>query len=114
MEIEAVRQLRDEYVRDAAAGVISRGEWFTLRDALTERERAAQRVLGRRSHARRASGLQVVPNDPSELAKWWEAAELKRKRDVLLMLIERVVVNPVGKSSARFDPSRVEPPVWRF
>lgn len=113
IELGAVRQLRDEYARDAAAGTISRGEWFTLRDALTERERAAQRVLGR-SHARRASGLQVVPNDPGELAKWWEAAELKRKRDVLGMLIERVVVNPVGKSTPRFDPSRVEPPVWRF
>lgn len=112
-EIESVRQTREEYARDAAAGVISRSEWFTLRDGLTQREHAAQQILGR-AHARRASGLQAVPNDPDELAQWWEAAELKRKREVLKLLIDRVVVNPVGKSGSRFDPSRIEPPVWRF
>lgn len=112
-EIESVRALRDEYARDAAAGAISRGEWFTLRDGLTQREHDAQQVLGR-AHVRRASGLQAVPNDPHELATWWEAAELKRKREVLKVLIDRVVVNPVGKAAREFDPSRVEPPVWRF
>ncbi|MEJ7796494.1 MAG: recombinase family protein [Nocardioides sp.] len=112
-DIDAARRLRDEYARDAAAGMISRGEWFTLRDGLAEREQAAQRVLGR-AHARRSSSLQSVPNDPDELAAWWEASELKRKREVLKVLIERVVVNPVGKSIRRFDPSRIEAPVWRF
>lgn len=112
-EIEVVRELRDEYARDAAAGAITRTEWFTLRDGLTQREHAAQQVLGR-SHARRASGLQAVPDDPDALVAWWEAADLKRKREVLKVLIDRVVVNPVGKSASRFDPARIEPPVWRF
>lgn len=112
-EIELVRELRDQYARDAAAGSISRTEWFTLRDGLTQREHAAQLILGR-AHVRRTSGLQAVPNDPDELAAWWEVADLKRRREVLKVLIDRVVVNPVGKSASRFDPSRIEPPVWRF
>lgn len=112
-ELAGIRAERDEYAQDAAAGRITRAEWMIVRDGLTERQRRAERALGSRLDQARTV-LADVPMVQGELYQWWNDAPLKRQRDVLRAVIEKVVVQPSAHGGNRFDHARLEEPVWRF
>jgi len=112
-ELERIRGEREEYAKDAAAGRITRAEWMILREGLTDRQRNVERELG--SHLdKRGTALAEVPVTRAELHEWWNGAPLKRQRDVIKALVERVVVRPSTHGGNRFDRQRLEEPVWRF
>ena len=112
-ELAEVRRQMEEYAEDAARGRITRAEWLTVRRGLAQREREAHVALGARS-ALRTTSLDGVPSAPGSLAKWWENADFKRRREVIRTLVERVEIAPATRMGNRFDPARVAEPIWRF
>jgi DNA invertase Pin-like site-specific DNA recombinase len=53
----------------------------------------------------------------SELRAWWPTAPVERKRQVMRLVFDRVLVLPTGKggklfNGKRFDPSRIVPIFW--
>jgi DNA invertase Pin-like site-specific DNA recombinase len=110
-ELEAARRVRDELIGDRAAGRITTREWEAARTIVESRVKKAEAMLG---NVTASVALTGVPTKRKELDKWWGSASLDRKRAVIKALIDKVVVQPRGKGGNTFDPSRVEPPVWRF
>jgi hypothetical protein len=109
-ELLQIRELRDLYAKDAAAGSISRAEWFVLREGLAERETSVRSRTtwgpGAEQH------LQLVPTETQDIRKWWDAADLRAKRQVIVALVEKVEIRP-ARPGGRFDPSRVCEPIWK-
>jgi hypothetical protein len=112
-EIAEVRAARDEYAKDASAGRITRAEWFILREGLETREAAAKRVLGL-GRTPALAGLHLVPTTSTDIETWWAGADLKSQREVIKLLIDKVVIQPAAHRGGKFDPSRVSTPIWRF
>jgi hypothetical protein len=112
-EMEEIRVQRDEYARDAADGRITRAEWMIVRERLAERQRRAEVILGGIQRPRSAV-LDSVPSGRDQLESWWAEASFAKQREVLRVLIERVVVKPASHHGNSFDPTRLSPPVWRF
>jgi hypothetical protein len=109
-ELLQIRELRDLYAKDAAAGSISRAEWFVLREGLAERETS---VRSRTTWGQGAEQhLQLVPTETQDIRKWWDAADLRAKRQVIVALVEKVEIRP-ARPGGRFDPSRVCEPIWK-
>lgn len=112
VELAEIRSRRDEYARDAAEGRITRAEWMIVRDGLADGQRRAEQVIGSARRTEHAI-LQNVPTTRDQLETWWQAAPLSKQREVLKVLIERVVVSPALRRGP-FDLGRVGSPVWRF
>ncbi len=112
-ELAEVARMRREYAEDAAAGVIRRDEWKTLRDGLTKRQKEAEAVLGTWS-PRTMSGFADVPVERDKVVGWWEMETVERKREVLRSFIESIEVAPNRNlpGSTRFDAGRLGEPVW--
>lgn len=112
-ELATVRQARERYARQAAAGDLTDEEWAIVREGLTARQRAAERVLGAQAPSVQHA-LRGVPVRRPEIEAWWEDASLDRRREVIKALIVRVVIAPGQRGGNRFDPSRVALPEWRI
>jgi hypothetical protein len=108
--MDGARRRLEELAEDYASDRISRAEWLAARRVAMERVEAAQ---GSFALPRRDAVLAEVPANRQELSRWWDDATLEKQRSIAKALIERVVVRPAGKQRNRFDPSRIEPPVWR-
>jgi DNA invertase Pin-like site-specific DNA recombinase len=67
---------------------------------------------GRRLLARMAGATAAVEIKAGQAAAWWGAASLDRRRAVLALLVDQVVVHPALRGLNRFDPTRVKV-VWR-
>jgi hypothetical protein len=111
-EITEIEALREEYAQEAAAGRLRPAEWRAVREGLDARQREAERVLGAWAPNLRAV-LSDVPKRRTEAEAWWADATMRRRREVVQTLIERIEVAPVGRGARRFDPARLGDPVWR-
>ncbi len=109
-EMDEARHRLEELAEDYAAGRISRGEWTAARRVALDRVEAAQNSL---SLPRSDAVLAGAPTNRRHLERWWTEASLDKRRAVVKALVERVIVRPATKQQNRFDPSRIEPPVWR-
>jgi DNA invertase Pin-like site-specific DNA recombinase len=89
----------------AVEGAITAAELRRLRAEIDGRLDDHRRAL-----ARLAVGAVELPR--GDLAEWWGAASLDRRRAVLGLLVEEVRVLPAVRGRTRFDPSRVEI-AWR-
>ena len=111
-EISQIEKLREEYAREAAAGALRPAEWRAVREGLDRRQHDAERVLGAWAPNLR-SVVSDVPTRRSEVEAWWRDAPVRRRREVVQTLIERIDVAPVGRGARRFDPERLSDPVWK-
>lgn len=113
LEFENVRRQRQDYARDAAEGRITREEWMIVRDGLAERLARVERTLvaARRPNV---SVLGSIPTTRSSLEAWWDAASLTKQREVLKLLLQRVIVQPATRRGNQFDLSRLGAPEWRY
>jgi DNA invertase Pin-like site-specific DNA recombinase len=89
-------------------GVVDRAEYMRRRAALEGRIADAETALARRVRRGAVSGL---PAGGSGLSDWWQSADLDRRRALVGLAVERVVVQPAVRGLNRFDPSRIEV-VW--
>lgn len=108
-----ISRLRKHYGLEFAAGRLHQDEWEAMREGWAIRQREAERVLGMWAPNLRAV-LSDVPKDRPGIEEWWEAASVRRKREIIRALVERIEIAPRGKASNRFDDSRIGEPVWRF
>jgi len=97
---------RDHYVDK----VITRGEFFAARDAITER---LDRNRGRLARARDRAVLGAVAGAGEEIRRQWASRPLEWKRAVISAVIDHVVLLPARRGLNVFDPELVQP-VWRF
>lgn len=109
-ELDDARGRLQELAEAYAAGRITQTEWTAARSVAVERLESAQAAF---AVPRTGAVLAGLPRKRRDLERWWADATLERKRAILKILIERVVVQPAGKQRNRFDPSRIEPPMWR-
>lgn len=111
-ELAEVERLREIYAAEAAGGGMTPDEWRVARETLTGRQRAAEKTLGAWAPNLRAA-LSEVPTGRPEIQKWWDEAPMHRRRAVIKLLIERIVIAPAEARSRRFDPRRVGDPTWK-
>lgn len=112
-QLEEITRLRKHYGTEFAEGRLHQDEWDAMRQVWARRQRDAERVLTAWS-PRSTSLLENVPKGRQDIQNWWDEASLPARREVVLLLIERIEIAPVGKGARRFDPSRIGDPVWRF
>lgn len=94
---------RDTYVE----GILDRGDFIALKAELDARLEAihaeAADLAGRRTLADLPDG---------DLREWWAGADLGRRRELLMAVLDRVELLPGRRGYNRFDPDRVQL-VWR-
>ncbi len=57
--------------------------------------------------------LSDVPKKRADIESWWNTAPMRRRRDIVRALVESIEIAPRGKSTNRFDDSRIGEPIWR-
>lgn len=98
--------------RDLREGRVDRAMFMDAMDGIGARREKHLAVIGvPRPSVTRA--LKDVPKKRERLETWWAEAGLDRQRAVVRALIEKVVIRKSTHGGNRFDPARVEPPVWR-
>ncbi|WP_223160761.1 hypothetical protein, partial [Salinispora cortesiana] len=55
--------------------------------------------------------LQVLPATPEALAEWWVDAPLERRREMLALVLDRIIVKPARRAGV-VDADRLEF-VWK-
>ena len=111
--IAEIARLRQHYTTEFAEGRLHQTEYDVMRDVWARRQRDAERVLGTWAPNLRAA-LSDVPKGRPAIERWWEDAPIRRKREITKALVEKIEIAPRGKSTNRFDDSRIEEPLWRF
>jgi len=112
-EIGEVTALRKRYAVQAGEGRLHPDAFDALMETLETRQKAAERTLGSWAPNLKAV-LSDVPKDRRSIEGWWRGASLRRKREVIQALVERIDIERRGKGIRRFDPTRIGEPVWRF
>lgn len=102
--LAAIDERRAEAGREYATRAIS----MTTLKAIEAEARAEQKSL-RERHAQ-AQRLATLPAlTPEELAVWWVDAPLEARRDLLALVLEKVIVRPATRRGfIRLDPDRLE------
>jgi hypothetical protein len=54
----------------------------------------------------------LAPFQDNDVRVVWDKVDFDRKRNVLDVVVERIVINPAAKAGQRFKPDRVDV-VWR-
>lgn len=111
-EFVELGRLRRHYGLEFAADRLHQDEWDALREGWAIRQRAAERVLGQWAPNLHAV-LSDVPKQRPDIEKWWQETSVRRKRELVQVLVERIEIAPRTRSSNRFDPSRIGEPAWR-
>lgn len=110
--IAEISRLRKHYGLEFAAGRLHQEEWDAMREGWAIRQREAERVLGMWAPNLHAV-LSDVPKGRPEIENWWESASVRRKREIVQALVEKIEIAPRGKVNNKFDDSRIGEPVWR-
>lgn len=108
-----IRELRRFYAKEAADEIIDPEEWATAREALAVRQKAAEEVIGTFEPTAQVV-LTGVPRRSGDLRTYWESATLERQREIVKLLIEKIVIAPSTRGGNQFDFSRIGTPTWRL
>jgi DNA invertase Pin-like site-specific DNA recombinase len=92
---------------DFGTGDISRREWLAARKPLEDRAVRARQAV---DTANGTSAL--VPFRTGDVRVVWDKLDVDRKRVVLDVLIDRIIVNPAARPGQRFQPDRVDV-IWK-
>ncbi len=111
-EIEFCRQKLNDYVDDYASGLLDRTQ---LARAKARTESELDEHQDRLSSLQRLQNASRLPNEPLRYA--WNEMELESKREVIQLVVERVIVHPglpgvKTWESFRLNPEQIEI-VWR-
>jgi site-specific DNA recombinase len=99
-EIERLeRELRD-IGELRGQGKISAEEWWAIREPLQERLSAAMASVRVSAPAPTMEDLILVSDD-------WSGIDIERQRNIVSLLVGRVVIGPAVRGRNTFDPSRV-------
>ena len=124
-KVDDSKELAEQLARDDAALVelgddyyqrrlINKAEFLRQRAALEPRIAEAREELARRMQRQEFFGLPVMPGT---LRTWWTtpAATLEKKRAVLALVLDRVMIMPADRPRRTVDPERVviPPDGWR-
>ena len=105
--ITAAKQRIDDMARDYGAGLLSRTEFHTAREAANAAVAGAERVLGRTNTASALTGVPL--GDGPALREAWGVWSIPQKRAILHTLIDTLVIHPtIGGNGPKFRPERVE------
>jgi DNA invertase Pin-like site-specific DNA recombinase len=84
---------------------IGQSEYLAARDALASRIEQARSELARSGDA---GVLEAIPRG-TELRETWETFDLDRRRSIIAAIVDRVVVQPIGRGARTVDhPERVD------
>ncbi|GAA4627036.1 hypothetical protein GCM10023196_037700 [Actinoallomurus vinaceus] len=111
-EISACERQLEQFAEDLGEGLMTRAEWLAARKPVERRLNAAKQLL-RAVDSDRV--LEDVPSERKELQRWLldTNIEVSRRRAVILLVLNGVVVKPAVSGRARFDPDRLVPD-WRM
>lgn len=110
--VAEIGRLRKHYGLEFAAGRLHQDEWDAMRQGWAIRQREAERALGMWA-PNLQTVLSDVPKGRPEIEKWWEASSVRRKREIVQALVEKIEIAPRGRANNKFDDSRIGAPVWR-
>lgn len=96
-EIAARQQ---ELAAEWAGGSLTKAEWGTARDVLAERSEEIERSL--RTASRR---MPALPRDAEGLRSLWDGATEEERRELVRLVVDRVVVHPGARG--RWNPDRI-------
>jgi DNA invertase Pin-like site-specific DNA recombinase len=101
-----LKRLKHEY---GVEDLWSKADFLEQKAELEERIRDLTAKVTSNGRAKTFDGL---PR-PDELRAWWPTAAVERKRQVIGLVVDRIIVLPAGKGGKlfdgkRFDPSRVK------
>ena len=110
------RQIAEQLARDDAAlaelgddyyqrGEIGKGEFLRQRAALEPRIARARAELARRMQQQQK--LAGLPAMPGKLRRAWPDLPLEKRRAVLALVLDRVIILPADRPRRTVDPSRV-------
>jgi site-specific DNA recombinase len=119
--LRATETQLEDLGRDYADGLVIREAFFAAQARLSDRLEATRRQLSRA--ARRRAVLTVPEGGAAAIRAGWDAwgddeseatrlAGLERRRALLGLVLDRVILHPCVRGRRDFDPTRVEL-VWR-
>jgi site-specific DNA recombinase len=119
--LRATETQLEDLGRDYADGLVIREAFFAAQARLSDRLEATRRQLSRA--ARRRAVLTVPEGGAAAIRAEWDAwgddeseatrlAGLERRRALLGLVLDRVILHPCVRGRRDFDPTRVEL-VWR-
>jgi len=100
-----LERLKSEY---SVEGMWSKAEFVKLKGELDEKLAAAYRRLRDSSDAAALDSLPIGV----DLAEWWPAATVEQQRRIIGLVVDHVVIHPVGKGNNRYNPDATEI-VWK-
>ena len=102
----------DERLREAGQEYARREISMVTLKAIEAQARQDQKAL--REQLAQAERLKSLPaTSPEALAEWWVDAPLDRRRDLLALVLDKVIVKPATRPGrANLDPDRLEF-VWK-
>jgi hypothetical protein len=114
-EVERIEKKLADLGSDYANDLIDRFQLRAAHDVLWRRRTDAMGMASDATRLDVARGL--LEDNPTlsvkALREWWNRARIEDQRDVVLLVIERVTVNPsIGKGVRRFNPERIQV-TWR-
>jgi hypothetical protein len=92
---------------DHGAGRITRREWLAAKTPLDKRRAEAIKQIDLTTGT-----VALAPFEGNDVRVVWDKLHTDRKRNVLDVLIERIVINPAARPGQRFSPDRVDV-VWK-
>lgn len=100
-----LERLKHEY---AVEDIWTKAEFLTQKAELeSRRAEVAATIQPARRH------IPGLPSDKAALTKWWETASKDDRRAVIALVVDHVVVHPVGKAAGhKFNPDKVEI-IWK-
>lgn len=105
-KITAASARLDDLARDYGAGILTRSEFHTARQAAQNAITAAEATLSSLTRGNALKGLPIGDQDALERA-WDEEWSIPHKRAILTALIDTLIVNPDPNCGSRFRPQRV-------
>lgn len=99
-----LERLKTEYSVEA---MWSKAEFVKLRAELEEKLAAAYARLDAQTDGNLAADLPA-----GNLADWWETATVEQRRRVILLVVDHVVIHPIGRGDNRYRPEATEI-IWK-
>ncbi|QNK82614.1 recombinase family protein [Nakamurella sp. PAMC28650] len=108
-DIERRAKKLNDLTDDYAIGLLDRAQYARAKGIATDALEAVQALLNKEMQSRTIVNIPLAQT----LRETWETADLEWRRSLLMMMIDRVIVNPqlkrpVYKDFGRFDPGAVE------
>lgn len=103
-KVQALEADLEQLARDFGNGAMSRTEWLNIRAGIEPRLAEAREVVARH---RPTNVLEEIPTGDGALTKAWPGLSLARRRAILGVVLESVIVGSTTRGNNRFDATRV-------